>query len=346
VTVARRRLIDRVRSEHSRRRREDDAFGLDATVAEDLTPEHDDTLLLLLLCCHPALTPPSQIALTLRAVGGLTTAEIASAFMVPEAAMGQRIRRSKQRIVEAGGRFERPDPADLARRLPAVMHVLYLMFNEGYTATTGASVVRVDLTDEAIRLTRQLRTQLPGDDELAGLLALMLLNDARRPARTRPDGTTVSLADQDRSRWDRTQITEGVALVEAALADGQLGPYQLRAAISAVHCEALSDDDTDWLEVLALYDLLQRVAPNPIVSLNRVISLAKVLGPEVALGELDALAGDPQLDGNHRVAAVRGYVLEMAGRMNDARLAYAAAASGTRSHPERIEMLRRAARLT
>ncbi len=347
VTVANRRLIDRVRSESSRRSREAAQAVAEpvASLADDVAGEADDTLLLLLLCCHPAITEASQIALTLRAVCGLTTAEIAAAFLVPEATMAQRISRSKQRIAAAGGRFERPAPDAMAERLPAVMHALYLMFNEGYAASSGAAVVRADLTGEAIRLTRLLHELLPDDDEVAGLLALMLVTEARRPARTRPDGTLVALADQDRSLWDQAEIAEGVALVERILPKGPIGPYQLQAAIAAVHSEAASVDDTDWLEIVALYDLLRSIAPNPMVTLNRSVALAMVAGPQPALDELDALADDPHLAEHHRLAAVRGHLLEMAGRREEARVAFTTAASRTRSQPERIELLRRAARL-
>jgi RNA polymerase sigma factor (sigma-70 family) len=341
ITVASRRFIDQVRSDTSRRQRETrDALLIDtdATVAGE-----DDTLLLLLTCCHPSLTAPSQIALTLRAVGGLTTSEIASAFMVPEATMAQRISRAKRTIATAGASFARPSDTDLADRLEVVMHVLYLIFTEGHTTTSGPDVQRVDLTSEAIRLTRQLRAQISYDPELDGVLALMLLTDARRAARSTPTNPLVPLDEQDRTLWNRGQIAEAVMLVETALASGPLGSYQLQAAIAAVHCETLDTADTDWLQILGLYDLLRAVAPNPMVTLNRAVAVAMVLGPEHALTELDNLEHDEHLAGHHRLAAVRGHILELAGRAQEARHAFTVAASATRSQPERVEMLRRAA---
>ena len=285
VTVATRRLIEMWRNESARRRREEAAaLGAQGSPA----PVEGDSLTLLLLCCHPSLSPVSQVALTLRAVGGLTTAEIARAFLVPEATMGQRISRAKQTIKAAGARFELPPPAELPHRIAAVEQVLYLIFNEGYAASSGPSLLRVDLSNEAIRLTRQLRAQLPDDTEVAGLLALMLLTDARRPARTRPDGTLVPLAEQDRSLWDADAIAEGVALVSDALASEPIGPYQLQAAIAAVHDEAPRAEDTDWNEILGLYGLLETIAPGPMVTLNRIVASAMVNGPEVGLQQLEA----------------------------------------------------------
>jgi RNA polymerase sigma factor (sigma-70 family) len=338
VTVASRRLVDELRSEQARRRREE-------TVArEPPTPEvadEDDTLTLLFMCCHPSLTPASQVALTLRAVGGLTTAEIAAAFLVPEATMAQRISRAKATLRDA--RFAPPPAAERTERLRAVLHVLYLVFNEGYTATSGPDLLRVELTREAIRLVREVRRLLPDDDgEVAGLLALMLLTDARRPARVRADGGVVPLAEQDRSRWDRAAIAEGVALVEDALATKPVGPYQLQAAIAAVHAEAPSAEETDWPQVLALYEVLERVSPGPMVTLNRAVAVAMVRGPQAGLELLDAL---DELAGHYRLDAVRGHLLEMAGDRAAAREAYARAARGTTSLPEQRYLEQRLARL-
>jgi len=350
VRVASRRLVDWQRSEIARRRRE----GAEALAAEPVAPaadeptgDHDDTLTLLFLCCHPSLTPPSQIALTLRAVGGLTTVEIARAFLVPEATMAQRISRAKQRILDAGGTFAMPPPAERAERLRAVLHVLYLMFNEGYAATAGDELQRPDLTRDAVRLTRLLHRLLPDDPEVAGLLALLVLTDARREARTRPDGSLVPLAEQDRGRWDAGLIAEGVALVTAALAgsDG-LGPYQLQAAIAAVHDEAARVEDTDWRQILALYDLLATVAPGPMVTLNRAVAVAMVHGPDAALGELDALGTDGRLARHHRLHAVRAHLLDMAGRPGAARDSYRTAAKYATSLPERRYLESQAAALS
>jgi len=355
VAVARRRLIDQTRSEVARRQREEGVSqaataGRDSIdEADDVVdepPAHDDSLILLVLCCHPSLTPPSQIALTLRAVGGLTTAEIAGAFFVPEATMAQRISRAKERIRSSGARFELPAPAELDDRLRAVLHVLYLIFTEGHASTSGPDVVRADLSAEAIRLTRLVRRLRPDDTEVAGLLALMLLTDARRPARVGSAGELVPLADQDRARWDRALIDEGVALITDALADGPVGAYQLQAAINAVHDEAPSTDDTDWLEILGLYDLLARVDPSPMVPLNRAIAVGKVFGPEPALAIVDALAEDPRLAENHRRYAVRAHLLEDAGRRDEARAAYVEAARRSTSLPERRHLEGRAHRLS
>lgn len=352
ITVAERRFTDQWRNEQSRRRRETAAMvlaGPDALMAlaplEERPADQDDTLTLLFLCCHPALTPASQIALTLRAVGGLTTAEIARAFFVPEATMAQRVSRAKARIKAAGAQFPPPTDAERPARLRAVLHVLYLIFNEGYTASSGADLLRVELTTEAIRLTRMVRHLIPDDGEMAGLLALMLLTDARRPARSRPDGGLIPLAEQDRTRWDRTMIAEGIALISDALTRTALGPYQLQAAIAAVHDEAASGDQTDWPQILALYGVLERVAPNPIVTLNRAVAVAMVDGPCAGLDLLDTLAEDGRLKGTHRFAAVRGHLLEMAGDRDAARAAYLQAAQRTTSRPEQRYLLARAARL-
>ncbi|HEX5145439.1 MAG TPA: DUF6596 domain-containing protein [Conexibacter sp.] len=350
--VAERRLVDRWRSERARREREQrvavlEPDGETAAAAPGGTPhaDGDDTLALLFLCCHPALTPPSQIALTLRAVGGLATDEIARAFLVPEATMAQRISRAKQRIRASGGRFELPSADERDVRLRAVQHVLYLIFNEGYAASSGAQLRRGELTGEAIRLARLLARLLPEDAEVAGLLALMLLTDARGPARATADGDLVPLAEQDRARWDRAAIDEGVALLTEALPRGRVGPYQLQASIAAVHAEAPSADETDWPQILALYLLLERVEPNPVVTLNRAVALAMVDGPRAGLELLATLEGDERVAGHHRLAAVRGHLLELAGEEDAARAAYREAARRTTSLPEQRYLERRAARL-
>ncbi len=328
IRVASRRRIELLRNEEARRRRE--------ALPPDPPPEvrGDDELTLLLLCCHPALTPVSQVALTLRAVGGLTTAEIARALLVPESTVGQRISRAKKKIVEAGARFVSPG-------LSGVRQVLYLIFNEGYTASSGSSLHRVELSTEAIRLTRQLHARLPDDGEVAGLLALMLLTDARRPARTRPDGALVPLADQDRTLWNYAAIEEGVAIVTAALRDTPLGPFQLQAAIAALHDEAATATETDWPQILQLYKLLEAIAPGPMVTLNRIVALAEVDGPMVGLRALSEAA----LSDHHRVSAVRAHLLERAGDLPAAREAYSLAARLTLSLPERRYLESRASRL-
>jgi predicted RNA polymerase sigma factor len=309
-------------------------------------PAVDDTLTLFLMCCHPSLTPVSKVALTLRAVGGLTTAEIARAFLVPEATAAQRISRAKQRVKAAGVVFRLPPGAERSERMAAVLHVLYLIFNEGYTATAGPSLHRVELTTEAIRLTRQLRERLPEDGEVAGLLALMLLTEARRPARTGPDGALVPLAEQDRRLWDAEAIAEGTALINETLATKPIGPYQLQAAIAAVNDEAARFEDTDWWQILGLYDLLRTLAPGPMVTLNRIVAVAMVQDPQAGLHELAAAETDPALAGHHRVAAVRAHLLEMAGDPEAARVQYRRAARLTLSIPERRYLESRAARLT
>jgi RNA polymerase sigma factor (sigma-70 family) len=352
ITVAARRLTDEVRSDRSRRRREAIATALspaDELVAagpdEKQAAHRDDTLLLLFLCCHPALTPASQVALTLRAVGGLTTAEIASAFLVPEATMAQRISRAKQQIKAAGATFDRPPELEWSSRIQAVLHVLYLIFNEGYTASSGPDLQRRELTREAIRLTRAVHTLLPRDGEVAGLLALMLLTDARRPARTRPDGSLVPLADQDRSKWSQEPIREGISLVTRALKHDAIGPYQLQAAIAAVHAEAARAEDTDWPQILALYKLLERVSPNPMVTLNHAVAVAMVRGPREGLELLSTLDADHRLAGHHRLDAVRAHLLEMTGDRAAARAGYRQAARRTTSLPERRYLESRAAAL-
>ena len=343
VTVASRRVTDQLRSDEARRRREETA-ALRSREAPDVSGE-DDTLTLLFLCCHPALSPPSQLALTLRAVGGLTTAQIASAFLVPEATMAQRISRAKQRINAEGARFEPPEEHERADRLGVVLHVLDLVFNEGYTATSGPHLHRTDLTAEAIRLTRVVHHLLPDDGEVAGLLALMLLTDARRPARTQPDGSLVPLEEQDRGRWDHDAIKEGVALVSDALARAPIGPYQLQAAIAAVHDEAATATDTDWRQILRLYDLLERLAPNPIVTLNRAVAVAMVHGPDAALALLSTLDADERMARHYRLAAVRAHLAEMAGDRASALAGFQEAARRTTSIPERRYLESRADRL-
>ncbi|MFC4464405.1 RNA polymerase sigma factor [Streptomyces xiangluensis] len=346
IKVASRRLTDALRSDQARRLREEKAAALtprDAFTAPppgpERAPSEDDTLTLLFLCCHPDLPPPSQIALTLRAVGGLTTAEIARAHLVPEATMAQRISRAKQRV--KGTRFGRPDHWE--ERLPAVLHTLYLIFNEGYTATSGASLQRAELAGEAIRLTRTVHRLLPGDCEVTGLLALMLLTDARRAARTGAHGELIPLDEQDRGLWDKAAIEEGVALVTHALSQRRPGPYQLRAAIAAVHDEADSPDSTDWAEILGLYDVLVHLVPSPVERLNRAVAVAMVHGPKAGLLELDALA--PELTTGHRLDSVRAHLLERAGDPETARAAYESAAAKTLSLPEQRYLRARAARL-
>ncbi|GAA4601710.1 sigma factor-like helix-turn-helix DNA-binding protein [Actinoallomurus liliacearum] len=353
ATVATRRFTDRVRSDAARRRREDADLlatppALLVAAAADQRPSggHDDSLTLLFLCCHPALSPPTQVALTLRAVGGLGTAEIARAFFVPEPTMAQRISRAKQTIRKAGARFELPPPAERPERLRAVLHVLYLMFNEGYTVSAGPDLQRHDLTADALRLTRLLRRLLPDDGEVAGLLALMLLTEARRDARTRPDGSLVPLAEQDRGRWDRGLITEGVALITATLSrTRELGPYQIQAAIAAVHDEAERVEDTDWPQVLALYELLERVAPNPMTTLGRAVAVAMVHGPRHGLDLVAGLEADDRVARHHRLHAVRAHLLETAGRRQEALDAYRTAARYATSVPEKRYLDARAGRL-
>ncbi|PXY18560.1 RNA polymerase sigma factor [Prauserella flavalba] len=341
VTTASRRLIELWRNESARRRREE---VVAAQPEPEPAPGVDDTLTLLMLCAHPSLTPASQVPLTLRAVGGLTTAEIARAFLVPEATIAQRVSRAKQRIRASGAEFRLPPEAERSERLGAVLHVLYLVFNEGYTASSGETLQRVELSEEAIRLTRQLHELVPGDGEVAGLLALMLLTDARRPARARDDGTLVPLAEQDRSRWNAAAIAEGTQLLTRTLERAPIGPYQLQAAIAAVHDEAASVEDTDWRQILTLYDLLEAVAPGPMVTLNRVVAVAMVHGPERGLAELAEAESDRALAGHHRVDAVRAHLLELAGDAESAREHYRRAARRTLSLPERRYLESRAAR--
>ena len=343
VTVATRRLLDALRSEQARRRREELA-ALSTPQAELLSPpadagpgpDRDDSLALLLTCCHPALTAPGQIALTLRAVGGLTTAQIAAAFCVPEATMAQRISRAKKTIRDSGIPLALPPPGpDRAQRLRVVLHVLYLIFNEGYAAADGPDLTRPELTGEAIRLARWLLRLLPDDTEVAGLAALMLLTEARRPARTRPDGSLVPLEEQDRRTWDHAMIAEGTALLTGALARGEAGPYQVQAAIAAVHDEAARMEDTDWPQILALYELLERLAPGPMVTLNRAVAAAMVHGPAAGLGLVAGLEADPRMRSHHRLLATRAHLLSMAGDQAGAAAGYREAARRASSAPER-----------
>jgi RNA polymerase sigma factor (sigma-70 family) len=351
ITVASRRLTDELRSAEVRRRREEldqartPRRPEDEHEHDDQDPVGDDTLTLLFLCCHPALSPASQVALTLRAIGGLTTAEIARAFLVPEATMTQRIGRAKERIRAAGATFRLPPADEQRERLRVVLHVLYLVFNEGYTATAGTNLVRDELTAEAIRLTRLLLRLVPDDGEVAGLLALMLLTEARRAARTAVDGSLVPLREQDRSSWDADAIAEGVALVTGALGSKPLGPYQLQAAIAAVHDEAPTAADTDWPQILALYRVLERLDPSPVVTLNKAVALAMVDGPAAGLAVVQSLAGDARVDRTHHLDSVRGHLLELAGDHDEARKAYRAAARRAKSLPEQRHLLARAARL-
>ncbi|WP_328853730.1 sigma-70 family RNA polymerase sigma factor [Micromonospora globbae] len=352
IQVAYRRMIELVRAETARRRREDlvarrepDDRRVAPAVDDQLTAGRDDTLVLLFLCCHPALSPASAIALTLRAVGGLSTAEIAHAFLVPEATMAQRISRAKQRIRDSGVPFRMPEAADRAARLAAVRHVLYLIFTEGHTSSAGPDLRRVDLSAEAIRLTRALHERLPDDSETAGLLALMLLTEARSPARTGPSGELISLAEQDRGRWDAAAIAEGVDLVTRALPRGPVGPYQIQAAIAALHDEAPSAEETDWPQILALYEVLEARSGSPVVALNRAVATAMVHGPDAGLAALTELAGDPRLAGHHRLYAARAHLHEMAGDRDRAVADYRAAAARTSSVPEQRYLTMRAARL-
>lgn len=349
IQVASRRMTDHVRSEASRRQREMFVAMNAAQLAPaaDLAsdPEHDDTLILLFMCCHPALSPSSAIALTLRAVGGLTTTEISNAFLVPEPTMAQRISRAKQNVRNSGVPFSLPSSQDRTERLRLVLHVLYLIFNEGYINSVGSNLQRVELAQEAIRLTRAVHKTLPADCETAGLLALMLLTDARRAARTGANGELIPLPQQDRALWDQAAIVEGIALISAVLPRGAVGPYQLQAAIAAVHDEAATSEDTDWPQILALYDVLMRMSDNPIVALNHAVAAAMVHGPAHGLELLKPLDTDERLSGHYRLHAVRAHLFELAGNTALASEHYLAAAARTTSLPERNYLMTRAARL-
>ena len=340
LATAKRRLIDQRRSEQARAARELEAALLDVPPA---AADEDDTLALFFMCAHPSLTPASTIALTLRAVGGLTTAEIARAFLVPETTMAQRISRAKRTIAATGVPIARPSPDALPVALRTVLHTLYLIFNEGYASSGGHEVQRVDLSREAIRLATMVHGQLPDDPEVAGLLALMLLVDARRPARTNAAGDPVPLAEQDRSVWDRARIAEGTALLNRAISGGRVGEYQLQASIAAIHDRAASATDTDWPQIEALYGLLEQMTGNPIVTINRAVAVAMVEGPSAGLTVLHSVAGS--LPSNHRVDAVRAHLLELAGETEDAIQHYRKAARLTTNLPEQRFLTAQAARL-
>ena len=342
TTVASRRLVDGMRSDRARRARESATAG--EVVPEDV-PDTDDTLVLFFLCCHPTLTAASQTALTLRAVGGLTTAEIARAFLVPEGTMAARISRAKQRIKAAGSTFAMPEGPEREERLRVVLHVLYLIFNEGYTASSGSELDRPDLAQEAIRLTRMVHVQVPEDGEVTGLLALMMLTHARRAARTTTAGDLVPLDEQDRTRWDRELIDAGMELTRTALAAPALGPYRLQAAIAATHADAATTEETDWAQVHALYLILERIAPNPMVTLNRAIALAETEGPRAGLDLLSALDGDERMAGHHRLLSVRAHLLEKSGDTAGAYDHYRRAATSTASLAERRYLESRAGRV-
>ncbi|MFD7091906.1 RNA polymerase sigma factor [Streptomyces sp. NPDC059896] len=352
IQVASRRMTERVRGEQARRRREDlaarqlsaDRWTAPAADRED-PADRDDSLVLLFLCCHPALSPTAAIALTLRCVGGLTTSQVARAFMVPETTMGQRISRAKQRIRTSEVPFRMPEDEERAGRLDAVLHVLYLIFNEGYATSEGPDLQRVELSREAIRLTRAAHQLLPDDSEVAGLLALMLLTHARSAARTGPDGELIPLAEQDRGLWDARAIDEGTALLTATLPKGPLGPYQVQAAVAAVHDEAATVEETDWPQILALYGVLEQLSANPVVSLNRAVAVAMVRGADAGLAILDDLDADGRLAGSHRLYVARAHLLEMAGDPQGALANYREAARRTTSLPERRYLTLRAARV-
>lgn len=341
IQTAARRMIDQYRSEQSRRQREQGAFRREVPAPE--VTDRDDTLMLLFLCCHPSLTGASAVALTLRAVGGLTTAEIGKAFLVPEATMAQRISRAKQKVAASGRRFVMPEGDERTERLQSVLKVLYLIFNEGYTSSSGEELQRTDLAAEAIRLTRAVHAVVPDDPEVAGLLALMLLTDARRPARTGPAGELVPLDEQDRTLWDRELIAEGVGLVVRAMSRGKVGEYQLQASIAAVHDAAATAEDTDWAQIVTSYTLLERLTDSPMVVLNRAVATAMVEGPAAGLKLLDSL--DDRIGGHHRLDAVRAHLHELLGDTERAVEHYRAAAARTTSLPEQHYLVRRAARL-
>ncbi|MEV6065344.1 DUF6596 domain-containing protein [Nocardia sp. NPDC052001] len=333
IAVGARKLTDLLRAEQARRRREDRVARWEPPPrVADSTPA-DDTLILLYLCCHPALPPVSQVALTLRAVGGLTTTEIARAFLVQESAMTRRITRAKATIKQSGLPFAAPAAAERPDRLTSVLHVLYLIFTEGYAATTGPALHRVELSAEAIRLARMVFQLLPEDGEVAGLLALMLLTDARRDARAASDGTPVPMAEQDRTRWDAAAIAEGIALITAALPRGPVGPYQLQAAIAALHDEAPTYDATDWPQITLLYEQLLARTDNPVIALNHAVAVAMSRGPQQGLDLIDKLRADPRLADDHRLHAARAHLLNMLGDPEAARAAFGRAATLTTNLP-------------
>jgi RNA polymerase sigma factor (sigma-70 family) len=344
IQVAARRMTDYFRSEAARRRRENEAAAESGYI--EPASDQDDTLALVFMCCHPSLTSSSAIALTLRAVGGLTTAEIANAFLVPEATMAQRISRAKQTVKASGVPFQLPTSQERHQRLRAVLHVLYLIFNEGYTSSAGPQLQRLELSREAIRLARAVHVMLPDEAEVSGLLALMLLTDARRHARTGPDGALIPLTKQDRALWDRTEIAEGIGLLTGALSKGAIGDYQLQAAIAALHDEAARAEETDWPQILALYELLKRMSDNPMVIVNHAIAAAMVHGPARGLELLESLDADPRIARHHRLEAVRGHLFEMAGNREAAIEHYRIAAARATSTPERNYLLMQAAQLT
>ncbi|MEU8184876.1 sigma-70 family RNA polymerase sigma factor [Micromonospora sp. NPDC049044] len=351
ITVASRRLTDLLRHEQARMRREDRVarWALPeqwrAPAADQPPADADDTLILLFLCCHPALSPASQIALTLRAVGGLSTAEVARAFLVPEATMTRRISRGKQRIRDTGLRFAPPTGAERVDQLAAVLHVLYLIFTEGYARTAGPGLLRADLSAEAIRLARLMHRLLPEDAEVTGLLALMLLTDARAPARIGPHGELVPMAEQDRGRWRAEQIAEGVALITAALPGGVVGAYQVQAAIAAVHDEAPRAQDTDWAQITALYEVLLGICDNPVVALNHAVAVAMSRGASAGLALLAGLAGDVRLADDPRLPAARAHLWEMVGERDAAREAYRMAAARSTNLAQQRYLNARADRL-
>ncbi len=342
IRVASRRLADQYRRDDARRRREELAASW-SLARPDPAPGRDDTLILMFMCCHPSLTPASAIPLTLRAVGGLTTREIAAAFLVPEATMAQRISRAKAKVKASGEPFALPPPSERAERLRSVLHVLYLLFNEGYASSGGPELTRSDLSSEAIRLARGVHADLPEDPEVAGLLALMLLTDARRPARTDASGELIPLAEQDRTLWGRSLIAEGVALITEALRRGQVGEYQIQAAIAAVHDQAARDADTNWSEILPLYSLLERMTGNPMVTLNRAVAAAMVHGPEAGLALLDGL--DERLGDHHRLHSVRAHLFDLAGDTKTAVVEFRAAAARTTNLREQHYLTTKAASL-
>jgi RNA polymerase sigma factor (sigma-70 family) len=339
IQTASRRLIDQWRSDRSRRDRE----RLAAQERPAEVSDQDDSLLVLFMCCHPALTPASAIPLTLRAVGGLTTAEIANAFLVSEATMAQRIARAKRRIEASRAPFAMSPGKEQSDRLRSVLHVLYLIFNEGYASSIGRELQRTELSAEAIRLTRMVHRMLPDDREVVGLLALMLLVDARSPARTSASGELIPLAEQDRTLWEQERIAEGTALLDRAIGKGTPGEYQLQAAIAAVHDRARDADETDWPQILALYGLLEQLTGNPVVTLNRAVAAAMAEGPSAGLTVLDSV--EEELSGHYRLHAVRAHLLELAGDREGALVHYRAAAGRTTNLREQRYLAKRAARL-